>query len=150
MEQVIIGSSYGVLFEVGTGYHGLMGRCASTSTGPQAEAIIPSAGTIKKLRVELSAAPGAGKSYTFNLYKNGSAVGTLSAAIADAATSNEDSGSFSVSAGDRFGMHFKKIERNKNYKQKQKKKTQQPQHTQPPQQHNQKQQQKQKPQPITE
>ena len=104
MEQVIIGSSYGVLFEVGTGYHGLMGRCASTSTGPQAEAIIPSAGTIKKLRVELSAAPGAGKSYTFNLYKNGSAVGTLSAAIADAATSNEDSGSFSVSAGDRFGM----------------------------------------------
>lgn len=61
---------------------------------------MPTAGVFKNLYIALGAAPGAGKSYTFELYKNGVATG-VQVVIADAATSGSDTGNTaSFSAGD--------------------------------------------------
>lgn len=61
-------------------------------------------GTFSNLRVKLSAAPGAGKSYTFALMKNGAAQ-ALTVTISGTNTTGEDTThSFTVSPGDRLYM----------------------------------------------
>jgi hypothetical protein len=62
--------------------------------------IFPEAGVLSLLRVDQDAAPGAGKSYTYEIIKNGVAQ-SLSVAIADAAVTGEDtSNTVTIAAGD--------------------------------------------------
>lgn len=61
--------------------------------------VLPAAGNISDLRVVLSAAPDTGKSYTFTLRSDGGDT-SLSAAIEDLETSNQDTGSYAASAGE--------------------------------------------------
>jgi hypothetical protein len=60
---------------------------------------IPTNGTFKSLYVHLPAAPGAGKSRTFTLVKNGGATG-LTVTISDAATTGNASVDVAITAGD--------------------------------------------------
>ena len=79
-------------------YHSLGDNVRST-TEAYVRNVIPTPGAIKKLYV-LSPAPGAGKSRTFTLRKNGSSQ-TLTCTVADAATTaNDTANSVSVAAGD--------------------------------------------------
>lgn len=68
------------------------------------EMIIPSAGTIRNLYIELASSPGSGKSYTFALMVDGVAS-DLTTAIADSATTGNDTTHvISVSAGQRVSL----------------------------------------------
>jgi len=79
-------------------YHSLGDNVRST-TEAYVRNVIPTPGAIKKLYV-LSPAPGAGKSRTFTLRKNGSSQ-TVTCTVADAATTaNDTANSVSVAAGD--------------------------------------------------
>lgn len=62
--------------------------------------VMPTAGTFRNLRVKMNGTPGAGKSYTFMVRKNGADT-SVTCVIADTATSASDTAnSFSVVAGD--------------------------------------------------
>lgn len=63
----------------------------------------PIAGNIINFRVKINAAPGAGKSVTFTVMKNGSAQ-AMAVTIADAATEGEYTGSISIADGDRISI----------------------------------------------
>ena len=72
-----------------TSYIGLCGKDNSGTTEAQHNTIVPTAGTFTKLYVEVSVAPGVGKSWAFTLMKNGSATG-ITCTIADTATAAND------------------------------------------------------------
>lgn len=83
-----------------TRYLPIQGGIPSTTVG-NAESIIPTAGTINSAYVELGGTPGAGRSYTATLVKNG--VDTaLTVTVSDSATTGSDTAnSVSVAAGDK-------------------------------------------------
>lgn len=66
--------------------------------------VITSPGSIKNLRVSIATAPGAGKSHTITLYKNGTST-PLSVTISGTATSGYDTtNEVSVSPGDTISL----------------------------------------------
>ena len=73
-----------------------------SATESQANVVIPQSGTIKNLYVNLQAAPGAGKSYTFTVRKNGSDTVVTTGAVTGASTTtgNDTTHSVTVAAGD--------------------------------------------------
>lgn len=67
--------------------------------------IIAAGGTLRNFKIILSAAPGAGKSWTMTVYKNGIAT-TMSVVITGAATTGEDvTHEIAVTAGDDFYIY---------------------------------------------
>jgi len=98
MEQVIIGGKNNDLHATNTEYNVLYGAVAwSTLTGRRQ--VFPSSGNLTKFRVELAAAPGSGKSYTFTIVINGSPT-DLTFAISNLDASGEITTDVAVSAGD--------------------------------------------------
>lgn len=95
-DQVVVGNSAFALSASATRYNSFCGILSSTAR----QCIVSSDGNIKNLRIVLTSAPGAGKSFTFTVQKN--LVDTaLTCAITDTSTSCSDlSNSFSVSSGD--------------------------------------------------
>ena len=88
-----------------TYYSGLLGLVQSTTQGTYKQ-IIPTAGTLKNLYVELSIAPGDTKSRAFTVYKNGVAT-SLTCTVSDTnTTANDLSNTVSVSAGDDVEFSF--------------------------------------------
>ena len=84
MKQVIPGGYYDLLDASTVEYNTLIGS-DWRSTESQRQHCASPAGTISRFLVELDASPGAGKSYTFVIMKNGVAT-DASVTIADAAT----------------------------------------------------------------
>lgn len=84
-----------------TEYNNLHGKSTWTSTEAAKKFLIPTPGTLKNFYVKLTASPGASKSYTFTIMKNGSACGSLAATVSGAATTaNDTSNTCTVVAGD--------------------------------------------------
>jgi hypothetical protein len=78
------------------------------STEENAICIIPTAGTIKNLRVYHNTAPGSGNSSIYTLRKNGSNT-SLTTTVSDTSQNNVDSvNSVAVSAGDRISILYTK------------------------------------------
>lgn len=72
----------------GSTYYGIFTYSATTIEGRVVN-VIPTDGKIRNLRLDSEGAPGAGKSWTFTLVKNGTPT-ALSATISDAETTAED------------------------------------------------------------
>ena len=82
----------------------LIGGKDPDATEFDAQTLFPTPGTLKKFYVELSAAPGAGKSRIFTINKNGVATGIV-VTISDAATTGNSAALTSaVAAGDSFSI----------------------------------------------
>jgi hypothetical protein len=60
--------------------------------------------TITELRCRVTVAPGAGKTHTYTLRKNGSDQASLVASIADSAEEASDTGAVTFSAGDKLSV----------------------------------------------
>lgn len=88
----------------GTNYMSPQNRNLIASTDALGQMIMPTAGVFSNLYLNSRAAPGAGTSWTVTMMLNGAAQ-TLSAAIADAATANNDTAhSITVAAGDTVSL----------------------------------------------
>jgi len=83
-----------------------LGSCtATTATEAQRQMMIQEAGTLKKFRVKLTVAPGAGNSKTLTVRKN-EADTLLVVTISEAATEGEDlTNIVSVVRGDRISIY---------------------------------------------
>lgn len=108
--SIILGSSRAIALATGTTeYNGLQMCGAGNATLNLRDQVMPTAGTIDKLYVELDGAPGtaaSGKNYAITVLKGGSAQ-TLTCTITDTATTcNDTTHSFSVSAGDLVAIQF--------------------------------------------
>lgn len=102
MDSVIIGGVFANMSATGTRYAGLMGPddFSWQSSETRVQTPMPTGGTIKELCINLSAAPGAGTSYTFTLRKNGIAT-SLTVTISDTNTQGSDLvNTVSFNAGD--------------------------------------------------
>lgn len=84
-----------------TNYNGMMSNAIWASLEPSVYAVMPTAGVIKNLYIVVSVAPGAAKSYTFDIMKNGSTTG-VQVVISGAAqtTGNDITNTVSFAAGD--------------------------------------------------
>jgi hypothetical protein len=81
------------------------GGLASSET--EAAQVLAKGGTATSLYVRTSGAPGSGNSWTFTIFKNGSAEAGLSCTVSDDATSCSDTaGSVSYSAGDTVSIRI--------------------------------------------
>jgi hypothetical protein len=88
----------------GTQYMAPVGYGSHNATENNRHIVFPTGGTIDRLRVEASAAPGAGTSRSYTLRKN-AADTTLTCSIADTAVSSSDlSNSVTVAAGDMLAI----------------------------------------------
>lgn len=97
-ESFIIGG-YVAAAGAGNTFFAPMANMADT-TAAQANQVMPCPGVIDRLYYRVSAAPGAGKTRTLEVIKNGTGTGVI-ATIADAATTGSDlSNTVSVAAGD--------------------------------------------------
>lgn len=85
MRQALVGGIYDNLHNANTEYNNLQGGGICNAAEAKVDQIIPTGGTIGSLYIELSAAPGGGKSYTFTLMLNGAPT-ALAVQIADTAT----------------------------------------------------------------
>lgn len=85
-----------------TRYFGLNGSSVQTDTGILGglENTIPLAGSISGLRVECATAPAAGRSFTYTLWKNGSATALTAQITAGNTTGQDLTNSVPVSVGD--------------------------------------------------
>jgi len=101
MQTPIFGGIDFALDDTDTEYDVLSGGAGWTAVESARINVIPSDGVIKDLRIRLSGAPGAGKSYVFTLRLNGAPT-TLTATVAGAAatTANDTSHDVTVAAGD--------------------------------------------------
>lgn len=105
-KSVVLGGANDALPTAATEYLILQGGgdAAWNGTITNESQLIPVAGTLSRLFIKVQTAPGAGKSWAFTLYVNGSAT-ALTLTIADAATTGSDiTNSVSVSAGDRISL----------------------------------------------
>ena len=82
MQQVLIGGAKGNTSLV-TRYNALQGGAAWWVGEDWAEQVMPTAGTLSKLRIQAEVAPGVGKSFTITVRKNGADTG-LAATITGA------------------------------------------------------------------
>lgn len=102
--QVIVGGVNDALSNAATEYNQVMGGGSWTTDVTLIDEIIPTYGTFSDLYFRLSAAPGAGTSYTFTLMVNGSAS-TLTTTISDAATTaNDTAHAVAVAPGDNVSL----------------------------------------------
>ncbi|KKL85980.1 hypothetical protein LCGC14_1949290, partial [marine sediment metagenome] len=99
MKQVIFGGNNNSLNASTVRYESLVLDGGWTATEANVYKLVSADGFIKKLRVRLSTAPGAGKSFTFVLMLNGSPT-ALSVEIADSATSGNAADEIDVAPGD--------------------------------------------------
>lgn len=85
-----------------TRYFGIDGSAAQTDTGISAglDNTVPLAGTISGLRVECASAPASGRSFTYTLWKNGSATSLTAQITAGNTTGENTSTSVAVAVGD--------------------------------------------------
>lgn len=79
---------------------GLQG-CNVISVGNRPISVLPFAGLVREVRIELEAAPGAGQSRAFDLYKNGGSIATYTISNTDT-LSNNTGLSLAIAAGDRL------------------------------------------------
>lgn len=87
-----------------TRYTSVGGLSFGDTTQTNVQMTCPTAGTLKKLYIRLTAAPGAGDTRTFTIYKNGSSTG-LTVTISDVATTgNDTSNTVAVVAGDLLAL----------------------------------------------
>jgi len=100
VQQLIIAGYRNTTHATDTEYNPLAGGYTWSSLLFDSQQVVSTPGTIKNLMVKLYDPPGAGKSYTFTLMKNGVAQ-TLSVAISDTNTQGADTtNEVAVSAGD--------------------------------------------------
>lgn len=66
--------------------------------------LIPDTGILKQWRIELTVAPGAAKSYTYELYKNGAATGYQIVISGAGVTSGTNDTELAIAAGDLISM----------------------------------------------
>lgn len=99
MQQLLIAGFYNLTHTVNTEYNSLAGGHIWRNLFERQQ-VVSTPGTIKNLMVKLDGSPGAGKSYTFTLMKNGIAQ-ALSVTISDTDTQGADTtNEVAVSAGD--------------------------------------------------
>ncbi len=82
------------------------GSARNTAAEVDSQVVCAAAGTIDKLYVHIGTTPGAGNSWTFTLYKNGSSTG-LTCSITNGSTSGNDTNSghaVTIAAGDRISV----------------------------------------------
>lgn len=114
MSCVFRGANYGESFFSGgfntdmptaaTGYKSPFGGAWTGTNEAIAAALMPTAGVLDKLYVNLNTSPGAGNSYAFTIYKNGIAT-SLGVTISDSATTGSDlADSVSFAAGDTISI----------------------------------------------
>lgn len=99
-ETILLSNSGGI--NLG-GYYTLIGAKPATGYEIRAQTLFPTAGTLKKFYVELTTAPGAGKSRTFTIRKNGEAT-SLVVTISNSATTGSDTDpahNITIGAGDK-------------------------------------------------
>ena len=87
-------------------YNTLIGSKWPDITEFDGQTLFPTAGTLKNLYVELTAAPGAGKSRTYTIWKNGIAQ-SLVVTISDSATTGSDTDpahAVTIAAGDKVAI----------------------------------------------
>lgn len=101
--QILFGASSELTLTGLTRYHAIEGTGVPWEDGASDRLnLFAEAGTLGKWRMELSTAPGAGKSYTFTVFKNAVAT-AMTITIADADTVGEDvSNTVTVAADDRL------------------------------------------------
>ena len=91
-----------------TNYLPITGQMTSSSdstTEAEVQSVISEAGTLKRMVITLSAAPGTDNSYAFKIYKNG--VGTaLTVTISGTSTTGTIAADVTVAAGDRLSIEY--------------------------------------------
>jgi hypothetical protein len=106
MRSVIFGADNNFPSASVAQYNFAVGSLSSTWNSTEALRAVPmpTAGTLSKLYVELDTAPGVGKSYQFDVMKNGSSTG-VTVTISDAATTATDStNSIAFAANDTISL----------------------------------------------
>lgn len=98
MQQVLIGNA--LLNTPSTVYYGIAGNCVANTTEGSSEQVCAATGTVSSLYVSLGTAPGAGKTRTFTLRKNGVDTALTCSISETSTTGNDTSNSVSVTAGD--------------------------------------------------
>src|ERR1700753_800456 len=81
-----------------------IGSCGEVATFPNARAVTNNQITIRSLRVLLSAPPGAGQSWTYTLYVNGSATPLSIIISGTATTATNTSNNVTLNPGDTFAV----------------------------------------------
>jgi len=102
--QVIVGGTYDTLAGAGTEYNVLMGTGVWNATESANHQLMPTAGTISSLYVQLSANVGAGATQIITLMKNGAATALTVTISAGASTGNDTGHSVSFVAGDTVSL----------------------------------------------
>lgn len=105
MKSLVVGFTGTAPSTTATQFNTLSASGASTwSTSAAARnSMVPAALTFDNLAISMDTAPGVGKSYTFELYKNGSAAGVI-VTIADTATTGASTTSVVCAAGDKLSL----------------------------------------------
>jgi len=99
-ETILLSSSNGTTF-TNNNYRGLVGNKANEATEFDAQIVFPTAGTLKKVYLELNVAPGAGYSKAVVVRKNGVDT-SLVATVSDTnTTGNDTSNTVTIAAGDK-------------------------------------------------
>lgn len=98
--QMIIYRSTGNIYSSGTNYYGITSGPGGTSSESLRKSKVAAAGVLDYMLIELTVAPGSGKSRTFTIRKNGADTG-LSCAVSNTATTcNDTSSTVTFAAGD--------------------------------------------------
>jgi hypothetical protein len=103
-QQVIVGGFNDALFGQATEYNCLMGGGAWLASEASTYQVMPTAGTLSSLYVELSANINAGATGIFTIMKNGSAQALTCTIGAGASTGNDTTHSVSYVAGDTISI----------------------------------------------
>ena len=99
MKQLIIGGYNDALSATAVEYNSLQSGYLWTTTANNRKQVVSTGGTFSNLAVELSAAAGSGGSYTIKILNVTDAT-SLDVTITDTATTNINTGTLAVSAGD--------------------------------------------------
>lgn len=104
-DQILLASTRAItLGTAATTYLSVMGSNVPGTTLANLDQVVPAAGTISRIFIELNNSPGSGKSYAFTLLKNGSTT-ALTCTVSDTGTTCNDTGnSVSFAAGDTIAL----------------------------------------------
>ena len=103
-ETILIGSSGGVNVSINDD-QAMHGRQGGETFYQDVQTLFPTAGTLKKLYVELEAAPGAGNSFIFTVLDSTATATDVTCTIANTATTcNDVSHTQAILAGERYNL----------------------------------------------
>lgn len=108
MHRIIVGGSPDPLDPTATEYHSIMGQSSGatwTTTEAWRQVVVPDSGILRNLTVKLSGAPnGSGKSYEFEVMKNGATTGLKVTLTNTETTGSDESTELAVAEGDLISL----------------------------------------------